>query len=104
MGVCCLTDARGNRVPTGAATAAVITRGTLCDATDHASAVWQQLQLDRLARFDAHALQHFLAGDAGNRRRPTLPRNNIWLQANPWFALGVVPALQARIRAVVAAA
>jgi uracil-DNA glycosylase len=30
------------------------------------------------------------------------PRNNIWLKANPWFALDVVPALQARVGAVVA--
>jgi uracil-DNA glycosylase len=30
------------------------------------------------------------------------PRNNIWLKANPWFALDVVPVLQARVRAVVA--
>jgi uracil-DNA glycosylase len=30
------------------------------------------------------------------------PRNNIWLKANPWFALDVVPVLQTRIRAVVA--
>jgi uracil-DNA glycosylase len=30
------------------------------------------------------------------------PRNNIWLKANPWFALEVVPALQARIRSLIA--
>jgi len=30
------------------------------------------------------------------------PRNNIWLKANPWFVLDVVPALQARIRSVIA--
>jgi uracil-DNA glycosylase len=29
------------------------------------------------------------------------PRNNIWLKANPWFALDVVPALQARVHALV---
>ncbi len=28
------------------------------------------------------------------------PRNNIWLKANPWFVQEVVPALQARVRAV----
>ena len=31
------------------------------------------------------------------------PRNNGWLEANPWFALEVVPALQARVRALMAA-
>jgi uracil-DNA glycosylase len=31
------------------------------------------------------------------------PRNNIWLKANPWFVQAVVPALQARVRAVLAA-
>jgi uracil-DNA glycosylase len=30
------------------------------------------------------------------------PRNNIWLKANPWFALDVLPALQARVRALTA--
>jgi uracil-DNA glycosylase len=30
------------------------------------------------------------------------PRNNLWLNANPWFAEEVVPALQARVRAIVA--
>jgi uracil-DNA glycosylase len=30
------------------------------------------------------------------------PRNNIWLKANPWFALEVVPAVQARVRALIA--
>lgn len=30
------------------------------------------------------------------------PRNNIWLKANPWFALEVVPAVQGRIRSLVA--
>jgi uracil-DNA glycosylase len=29
------------------------------------------------------------------------PRNNIWLKANPWFATDVVPAVQARVRALV---
>jgi uracil-DNA glycosylase len=29
------------------------------------------------------------------------PRNNIWLKANPWFALDVVPALQARVHALI---
>jgi uracil-DNA glycosylase len=29
------------------------------------------------------------------------PRNNIWLKANPWFALDVVPALQARVHSLV---
>jgi uracil-DNA glycosylase len=29
------------------------------------------------------------------------PRNNIWLKANPWFALEVVPALQARVGSIV---
>ena len=28
------------------------------------------------------------------------PRNNIWLKANPWFELDVVPAMQARVRAL----
>lgn len=28
------------------------------------------------------------------------PRNNIWLKANPWFEQEVVPALKARVRAV----
>ena len=28
------------------------------------------------------------------------PRNNIWLKANPWFELDVVPAVQARVRAL----
>ena len=28
------------------------------------------------------------------------PRNNIWLKANPWFELDVVPAVQARIRSL----
>jgi uracil-DNA glycosylase len=28
------------------------------------------------------------------------PRNNIWLKANPWFVQEVVPALQARVAAV----
>lgn len=32
------------------------------------------------------------------------PRNNLWLKANPWFEAEVVPALQARIRSVLAAA
>ena len=31
------------------------------------------------------------------------PRNNIWLKANPWFALEVIPALQAWIRSLIAA-
>ena len=31
------------------------------------------------------------------------PRNNIWLKANPWFSAEVLPALQARIRALLAA-
>ena len=30
------------------------------------------------------------------------PRNNLWLKANPWFEAEVVPALQARIRSVLA--
>jgi uracil-DNA glycosylase len=30
------------------------------------------------------------------------PRNNIWLKGDPWFALDVVPALQARVRALIA--
>jgi uracil-DNA glycosylase len=30
------------------------------------------------------------------------PRNNIWLKANPWFVADVVPALQARVRQIVA--
>jgi uracil-DNA glycosylase len=29
------------------------------------------------------------------------PRNNIWLKANPWFALEVVPALQARVYSLI---
>jgi uracil-DNA glycosylase len=28
------------------------------------------------------------------------PRNNIWLKANPWFEMEVVPAVQARVRAL----
>jgi uracil-DNA glycosylase len=28
------------------------------------------------------------------------PRNNIWLKANPWFVVDVIPELQARIRAI----
>jgi len=28
------------------------------------------------------------------------PRNNIWLKANPWFELDVVPAVQARVRSL----
>ena len=31
------------------------------------------------------------------------PRNNIWLKQNPWFVAEVVPALQARIAALLAA-
>ena len=31
------------------------------------------------------------------------PRNNDWFKANPWFALEVVPALQARVRALMTA-
>jgi uracil-DNA glycosylase len=31
------------------------------------------------------------------------PRNNIWLKANPWIVDEVVPALQARVRALLAA-
>ena len=31
------------------------------------------------------------------------PRNNIWLKANPWFALEAVPFLQARVSAILAA-
>ena len=31
------------------------------------------------------------------------PRNNIWLKANPWFSAEVLPVLQARIRALLAA-
>ena len=31
------------------------------------------------------------------------PRNNIWLKANPWFVDEVVPALQTRIRKLLAA-
>ncbi len=30
------------------------------------------------------------------------PRNNIWLKANPWFAVDVVPVLQKRIRKIIA--
>jgi uracil-DNA glycosylase len=30
------------------------------------------------------------------------PRNNLWLKANPWFALEVVPAMQARVRSLIA--
>ena len=29
------------------------------------------------------------------------PRNNIWLKANPWFALEVVPAVQDRVRSLI---
>jgi uracil-DNA glycosylase len=29
------------------------------------------------------------------------PRNNIWLKAHPWFAVDVLPVLQARVRAIV---
>ena len=29
------------------------------------------------------------------------PRNNIWLKANPWFTLEVVPAVQARVRSLI---
>ena len=29
------------------------------------------------------------------------PRNNIWLRANPWFALEVVPAMQTRVRSLI---
>jgi uracil-DNA glycosylase len=32
------------------------------------------------------------------------PRNNIWLKANPWFATEVVPALQARVAAIIGSA
>jgi uracil-DNA glycosylase len=32
------------------------------------------------------------------------PRNNRWLAANPWFAAEVVPALRARVRALLARA
>ncbi len=32
------------------------------------------------------------------------PRNNIWLKNNPWFAVDVVPQLQARVRAIMASA
>ena len=28
------------------------------------------------------------------------PRNNIWLKANPWFELDVIPAVQARVRSL----
>ena len=31
------------------------------------------------------------------------PRNNIWLKANPWFELDVVPAVQARVRSLLEA-
>jgi uracil-DNA glycosylase len=31
------------------------------------------------------------------------PRNNIWLKANPWFQLDVVPAVQARVRTLLLA-
>ena len=31
------------------------------------------------------------------------PRNNLWLKANPWFSAEVLPVLQARIRALLAA-
>jgi uracil-DNA glycosylase len=30
------------------------------------------------------------------------PRNNIWLKANPWFERDVVPAVQARVRSLIA--
>lgn len=30
------------------------------------------------------------------------PRNNIWLKANPWFAVEVLPAVQDRVRSIVA--
>lgn len=30
------------------------------------------------------------------------PRNNIWLKANPWFEQEVVPAMQARVRSLLA--
>lgn len=30
------------------------------------------------------------------------PRNNLWLQRNPWFAQDVLPALQARVKAALA--
>ena len=29
------------------------------------------------------------------------PRNNIWLKANPWFVLEVIPAVQARVRSLI---
>ncbi len=29
------------------------------------------------------------------------PRNNIWLKANPWFAVDVVPAVQRRVRSLI---
>lgn len=28
------------------------------------------------------------------------PRNNIWLKANPWFAIDLVPAIQSRVRSL----
>lgn len=31
------------------------------------------------------------------------PRNNIWLKANPWFAVDVLPAVQARVRSLIPA-
>jgi uracil-DNA glycosylase len=30
------------------------------------------------------------------------PRNNLWLKANPWFALEVVPGLRARVGSLIA--
>jgi uracil-DNA glycosylase len=30
------------------------------------------------------------------------PRNNLWLQRNPWFTQDVLPALQARVAAALA--
>ncbi len=30
------------------------------------------------------------------------PRNNLWLKANPWFVVDVIPSLQARVRALLA--
>jgi uracil-DNA glycosylase len=32
------------------------------------------------------------------------PRNNLWLKANPWFALEVLPPLQSRVRAILSGA
>lgn len=86
---------------------------------------WHWLLLRRLAQVDLvvaagkHAHDNFIRGAKGESLTETVrdwrrgwpteiplphpsPKNNLWLRRSPWFAAEVVPALQERVREVLA--